>query len=202
MQNCWSIPGGASGLKPPSPSSDEALLPPPFPPDPPDPHSPLSLNQYPPLSEASKKLPRSASRSPVSPTTDVVMTQSIHLTKATGSVNLELSTTPVLTGSVPIPCLTANPIFSPTSVRTENFTMLPPTSNSPLLTNGATSTSTSAPASVSTSVVPPSVDPMDLTPAQPETSSVPPTAPPFLSPFLLFQQALPILTLFPNLPKP
>lgn len=42
MQSRWAIPGRASGLKPPSPTSGEA--PPPAPPDPPDQNSPSTLS--------------------------------------------------------------------------------------------------------------------------------------------------------------
>lgn len=77
MQNRWGLAGHASAAKPPSSTSGDALLPPPFPPDPPDPSSNLSPVQFPVLFSTPPKTRAEARRSHLSPppSSDTVMTQ-------------------------------------------------------------------------------------------------------------------------------
>ncbi|KAJ4888507.1 DUF4283 domain-containing protein [Raphanus sativus] len=172
MQNCWSLSGSASVFKPPSPSSGEAPLPPPSPPDPPDPHSPLPLNHYPSLSEAKKKLPHSAScsNSPASPsTTDVVMTQSHQqYSFPTGSVSADQKTSSTSSGSEKQILATVNPLPKGSDALLETFTVLPPRSNSPLLTNGASSQKNLAPSLEPSHVASAPVDPMETSSPHPK----------------------------------
>lgn len=178
MQNCWSLPGSASVFKPPSPSSGEAPLPPPSPPDPPDPHSPLPLNHYPPLFEAKKKLSHSASRSnsPASPsTTDVVMTQSHQqYSFPTGSVSADQKTSSTSSGSEKQILATVNPLPKSSDAPLETFTVLSPRSNSPLLTNGASSQKNLAPSLEPSHVASVPVDPMETSSPHPVILSSPP----------------------------
>ncbi|CAN6932291.1 unnamed protein product [Brassica oleracea] len=91
MQSRWAIPGRASGLKPPSPTSGEA--PPPAPPDPPDQNSPRNPN--------------------------LATINSSAQTHSLDSAKTQTTT------------------YSGDTSAVENFTIIPPKSTSPLVSNGA-----------------------------------------------------------------
>ncbi|KAL0847726.1 hypothetical protein Bca101_020972 [Brassica carinata] len=79
MHSRWALPGRTSAAQPPSSTSGEALLPPPFPPDPPDPSSPLSPHLFPPLASTPPLSRSEIRRSRLSPpVVDTVMTPALN----------------------------------------------------------------------------------------------------------------------------
>ncbi|KAJ4870542.1 mucin-2-like [Raphanus sativus] len=144
MQNRWAIPGQASVVRPPSPTSGDTPLPPPFPPDPPPAN--LSPVQFPPLTAFPPMTRAEIRRSLLTPpTTDIVMVQAVHQTLAvtdtsptTQSIPSEKSTE--IGSQVTVPA-TENPNSvsqpDPEETSQRHFKILPPTNNSPIITNKA-----------------------------------------------------------------
>ncbi|KAF3517649.1 hypothetical protein DY000_02062903 [Brassica cretica] len=175
MHSRWAILGRAPVVEPASPASSEALLPPPAPRDPPDQSSTLSPIQFPPLSASTPKLSRSARRN-LSPTTDVIMTQSSPGSSEkqiiffagsqpqSGSVNTILSTgnpnsVSALGAVLSVSDSSGSRITLESSKEVETFPVLPPKPSSPLFTNGASSAITSKGVSIPTTNTQPSAAP-------------------------------------------
>ncbi|CAG7882988.1 unnamed protein product, partial [Brassica rapa] len=154
MQNRWGLSGHASAVKPPSSSSGDALLPPPFPPDPPDPTS-LSPLLFPPLSSTPPMSRSEIRRSHLSsPPSDTVMAQALDLSPAVvipgnttqfGSLAEIAKQVTVATGN---PYPTTSSFVTATSssaveqvplrttdLESNKLKVLPPNHNSPMLTN-------------------------------------------------------------------
>lgn len=192
MQSRWTLPGRSSAVQPPSSTSGDALLPPPFPPDPPDPTLPLSPHLFPPLASTlpPTKSERRRTHHTISPSdTEMTLAQgsppTLAVTGAPSSTSIgpfaetTVSTTAPATGNpnptflststsgLVTPPVTGNPLDPaqfPPNVRT-----IQPNHNSPLFSNRASSSS----------ALPPTLSPPASLPSpQPQSSHDLPADPP------------------------
>lgn len=159
MQSVWNVPGRTSGENPPAFVNGE---PPPFlPPDPPDPATPLSPVEFPTLTDSISKTASSGSSHRVShkdskPTAAPSFEKKQTTTTSSKTISMEIEQQhPTLSTTVTVPDpKSENTTVTTDTSPTQDYSILPPKTTSPIQTNKALTNQTPPPALLSKSPKP------------------------------------------------